>query len=125
MSCHHVPGGLQDMLDETWGRQPTTLKVLPADPTPRKPEPTPERPALSPFQFAKKVEKALDDYVRPMLRKDDGDLELIDIKDTNLYVKFEGACQGCESSGHTKKLMVEKTLKDMVDDRVRVIVVES
>jgi len=125
MSCHHVPGGLQDLLDEAWGRQPTTLKVLPVMPGPREPEPSGERPPISPFQFAKKVEKALDEYVRPMLRKDDGDLELLDIKDSLLYVRFSDSCEGCASSRHTKKLMIEKTLKDLVDDRIRVIVVES
>ncbi len=32
MSCHHVPGGLQDLLDETWGRddkKPQTLRATP------------------------------------------------------------------------------------------------
>jgi len=37
MSCHHKPGGLQDLLAEVWGPQPLTLKVLPTQPTPREP----------------------------------------------------------------------------------------
>jgi len=123
MSCHHVPGGLQDILDETWGRQSTTLKVLPVMPTPREVEPTPERPEISPFQFAKKVEKALEEYVRPLLKREDGDLDLLDIKGALLYVRFSDSCDGCSGSDQTKKLMVERTLKEMVDDRIRVITV--
>ena len=29
MSCHHVPGGLQDLLDETWGAGESKVKALP------------------------------------------------------------------------------------------------
>jgi len=66
------------------------------------------------------VEKALDAYVRPMLRRDGGDVELLDIKDTVVYCRLVGACAGCGGAGMTMKLMVERTLKEMVDDRVRI-----
>ncbi|MBP1776808.1 MAG: Fe-S cluster assembly protein NifU [candidate division NC10 bacterium] len=120
MSCHHKPGGLQDLLAEVWGPQPLTLKVLPTQPTPREPVAV-DRATLSPYQFSKKVEKALDAYVRPMLRRDGGDVELLDIKDTVVYCRLVGACAGCGGAGMTMKLMVERTLKEMVDDRVRII----
>jgi NifU-like protein len=118
MSCHHVPGGLQDLLDEIWGREPVKMKEVPEEPGPREAE----RPAeLSPFRFSKEVEKTLDEYVRPMLQKDHGDLELLDIKDRLVYVKLTGACAGCVGASQTLKLMVEQTLKDRVDERIRVI----
>jgi NifU-like protein len=69
----------------------------------------------------KKVEKTLDEYIRPMLRQDGGDVEIVDIKDTVVYCKLGGACAGCCSAGLTLKMMVEKSLKDMVDERIRVI----
>jgi NifU-like protein len=122
MSCHHVPGGLQDLLDEAWGPRPTTFRELPVFPAPRE-HGSLEQPAISPFQFSKKVEEALDEYVRPFLRKDGGDLELLDIKDTLLYIRLKGACAGCGSSAQTMKLMVERTLKEMVDERNRVVTV--
>src|SRR5208283_5883948 len=28
MACHHIPGGLQDMLDEAWGSGKRELKIL-------------------------------------------------------------------------------------------------
>lgn len=120
MSCHHKPGGLQDLLTEVWGAQPMTLKVIPTPPTPREPVAA-DRAALSPYQFSKKVERALDQYVRPMLRRDGGDVELVDIKDTVVYCRLVGACAGCGGAGMTMKLMVERTLKEMVDDRIRII----
>ena len=122
MSCHHKPGGLQDLLTEIWGAQPLTLKVLPSPPEPRAPV-APDRPVPSPYQFSKQVEKALDQYVRPMLARDGGDLEIVDIKDTAVYCRLVGACTGCGGAGVTMKLMVERTLKEMVDDRIRIIAV--
>ena len=120
MSCHHKPGGLQDLLTEVWGPQPLTLKILPTPPAPRESVAV-DRAHLSPYQFSKQVEKALDQYVRPMLRRDGGDVELVDIKDTVVYCRLVGACAGCGGAGMTMKLMVERTLKEMVDDRVRII----
>lgn len=120
MSCHHVPGGLQDLLDEAWGRAPASHKEMPEPPAPLETSGG-GAPALSPFQFSKQVERTLDSYIRPMLRKDGGDLELLDIKDTLVYLRLTGMCAACPSSGMTMKLMVEKTLKEMVDERIRVI----
>jgi NifU-like protein len=121
MSCHHKPGGLQDLLNEVWGVQPVLLKVLPSVPEPR--EPAADRPALSPYQFSKRVEQVLDEYVRPMLKRDGGDVEIVDIKDLVVYCRLVGACSGCGGAGMTMKLMVERTLKDTVDDRIRIIAV--
>lgn len=114
MSCHHAPGGLQDLLDQVWSGGPAAEAPATAAP-PQAPE------ALSPFQFAKKIEKAMDAYIRPMLQKDGGDVELVDIKDTLVYCRLGGACAGCQSANNTLKLLVEKTLKDQVDERIRVI----
>ncbi len=120
MSCHHTPGGLQDLLTQVWGAQPTTFKELPVLPMARVPAVNP--PAdMSPFKFAKKVEQVLDEYVRPMLRKDSGDLELVDIKDSLVYVRLVGACSDCVGSGRTLKMLVEQALKDQVDERIRVV----
>lgn len=120
MSCHHTPGGLQDLLTQVWGAEPTSFKELPVLPMARVPAVAPP-PDMSPFRFAKKVEQVLDEYVRPMLRKDGGDLELVDIKDTLVYVQLIGACSDCVGSGRTIKMLVEQALKDQVDERIRVV----
>ena len=123
MSCHHKPGGLQDLLDEAWGTRPTTLREDPQSPEAREaggPVVAGAEP-LSPYQFAKKVERTIDEYIRPLLQKDGGDLELVDIKDTLVYCRLTGACVGCAGAGFTLKLTVEQLLKERVDPRVRVI----
>ncbi|NQT15208.1 MAG: iron-sulfur cluster assembly scaffold protein [Planctomycetes bacterium] len=125
MSCHHVPGGLQDLLDDAWGPDKNALRIVPVQgPDTEEPSPPVAEPlALSPYQFSKKIEKALDEYVRPLLAKDGGDLELVDIKDALVYCRLAGACAGCSGANQTLKMMVEKTLKEVVDERVRVIAV--
>ena len=125
MSCHHVPGGLQDILDEIWGKDKDSLKIVPSVGPPVEPVESASggQPSLSPYQFSKKVEKAIDEYVRPLLVKDGGDLEIMDIKDTLVYCRLGGACAGCAGANQTLKMMVERTLKDMVDERIRVIAV--
>ena len=122
MTCHHTPGGLQDLLDEVWGPEPTRFKECMEFPTERLPV-IGEQEVLSSYQFSKKIERVLDEDVRPMLKADGGDLELVDIKGTLVYCSLQGACSGCPGAAQTLKLMVEKSLKDKVDQRIRVIAV--
>ncbi len=127
-SCHHAPGGLQDLLDETWGAgDGRQLKILPAMPAAvddtAQDNANPSQAALSPYQFAKKVEKTIEEYVRPMLQKDGGDVEIVDIKDALVYCRLTGACAGCANADRTLKTTVEHGLKDLVDERIRVIAV--
>jgi len=124
MSCHHVPGGLQDLLDEVWGKRGPDVRPSPSVPEPAAAREAPCRVAgngLSPYQFSKKIEKTIDDYIRPLLRGDGGDLEIVDIKDRLIYCRLHGACVGCAGAAITLKRMVEQVLKDRVDGRIRVI----
>jgi NifU-like protein len=120
MSCHHTPGGLQDILNKVWGERPTAFKELPVLPMAREPKAQPPR-EMSPFKFAKLVEHVVDDQVRPKLAKDGGDIEIVDIKDTTVYCSMKGACADCIGSQRTLKMMVEQALKEQVDERIRVV----
>jgi len=61
------------------------------------------------------VEKALD-KIRPSLRADGGDIELIDVVDGVVKVRLTGACGGCPMSQMTLKMGVEKVLKQQVPE---------
>ena len=119
MSCHHKPGGLQDILDEELGKKPSSYKENGEEPAA---VPDAEQ-QLSPYQFSKKVEETVDEYIRPMLQNDGGNIEIIDIKEQLIYCRLEGACAGCPGAAMTLKMMVERTLKDTVDQRIRVVAV--
>jgi Fe-S cluster biogenesis protein NfuA len=56
------------------------------------------------------VEKVLE-KIRVALRRDGGDIELVEIKDSIVYVRLKGACGTCPMSTLTLKNWVETNLK--------------
>jgi len=57
-----------------------------------------------------KILKALDS-VRPILQKDGGDVELVEIDNKKVKVKLTGACQGCRSATVTLSRAVLKAIQ--------------
>ena len=73
---------------------------------------TPDRDAL-----LSRIEAALDEHVRPGLRADGGDVEVVGIDDDRIVqVRMTGACQGCASSVMTQTFGVEAVLKARVPE---------
>jgi Fe-S cluster biogenesis protein NfuA len=66
-----------------------------------------------------KVQAALD-KIRPMLQRDGGDVELVDVQDGIVTVRLRGACAGCPMSQMTLKNGIEKLLKREVPEIVAV-----
>ena len=62
-----------------------------------------------------KVQAVLDS-IRPNLRADGGDVELVDVKDGVVSVKLKGACAGCPMSTMTLKNGIERLLKEELSD---------
>jgi len=117
-TCHHTPGGLQDLLDEEWGQNSRKLKIVPKV---AKVEGSDQGTPASPYQFSKRVEKVIEECVKPILKRDGGAVEIIDIKDKLVYCHLTGACKKCIYAGVTTEEVVEKTLRDMVDEEIKVI----
>lgn len=62
------------------------------------------------------------DQVRPFIRGDGGDIELIDVDDSGVVrVRLHGACIGCPSSAITLALGIERNLRDQVPEVTRVV----
>ena len=52
--------------------------------------------------------------IRPYMEKDGGYLEFVNIKDSYIYIKFEGACSSCGQTDETMMLdAIERSL--MID----------
>jgi len=62
-----------------------------------------------------KVEAAIN-KVRPMLQRDGGDVELVEIEDGVVKVRLQGACAGCPMSQMTIKNGIERFLKQEVPE---------
>lgn len=76
---------------------------------------------LSPYQKAKRIEETIETQIRPILRRDGGDLEIVDVKDNLVYVALTGACESCDSATQTLELIVATILQDQLDPEIRVI----
>ncbi|MBP3846905.1 Fe-S cluster assembly protein NifU [bacterium] len=79
---------------------------------------------LTPTQWILKVNNVIESQISPELNKDGGDIELVDIKDKDIYVKLRGMCSGCKNSTITLKVFVESTLKHALGDDINVIEVK-
>ncbi len=75
----------------------------------------------------KKVEVVLTKQVRPVLLKDGGDLEVVDMKEkdgfTDVYINYLGACEGCPSAKTGTLGFIEGFLQKELDENIRVIIV--
>ena len=73
------------------------------------------------IQRLKLIETVIDDEIRPMLQKDGGDIQLVDVDHAKIIVKFMGMCSNCPSSQLTLKNLVEAKLREMVDPDLVVV----
>jgi NifU-like protein len=71
---------------------------------------------MTSLQKIKKIEEVLEREIRPGLRKDGGDIELIDVDGDFVVVSLRGACKSCSKSQTTIKEYVEKKLRELVLD---------
>lgn len=62
-----------------------------------------------------KVEAALE-KIRPALRADGGNVELVDVKDGIVTVRLTGACGSCPMSTMTLRMGVERVIKEEVPE---------
>ena len=85
---------------------------------------TPKSETLTSTQWILKVNSIIEHQISPELVKDGGDIELVDIKDKDIYVRLQGQCSGCKNSTMTLKLFVETTLKNALGDDINVIEVK-
>jgi NifU-like protein len=76
-------------------------------------------------QKIKKVEATLDEYIRPMLVMDGGNMEVIDIKENlphfDIYIRYLGACSSCASGSTGTLYAIESVLRQKVDENVRIL----
>lgn len=77
-------------------------------------EQKPRQAALSNIQKIRMVEETLEREVKPALRKDGGDIELVDFDNNIVFVKLRGTCSTCAASQVTLKNYVESKIRELV-----------
>lgn len=74
----------------------------------------------SKMEIYDKVKEVLDE-IRPSLRADGGDVELVEVEDGIVKVRLKGTCSGCPMSTMTLKLGIESQIKQKLPEIKEVI----
>ncbi|MDD3591143.1 MAG: iron-sulfur cluster assembly scaffold protein [Sulfurovum sp.] len=78
-------------------------------------------------QKIKSVESILEEYIRPTLKADGGDVELVDIKEADevfeVLIKYRGECMSCSMNTTTTLAGIEDMLRFKLKAPLKVIVV--
>lgn len=80
-----------------------------------------EMAAMSKTQQIIKINNVIERFIADELRKDGGDIELVDVEDSKVYVKLRGACSSCKNAMVTLKYFVENTLRDHISPDIEVV----
>jgi NifU-like protein len=106
-SCHEK---IQEIIDTSLGKErPALKKVI----------------RLTNIQKIKLIEETLEREIKPALKKDGGDIELVDVDGNNVLVKLRGTCATCSASQITLKHYVESKLRELVAPELLVEEVQS
>jgi NifU-like protein len=73
-----------------------------------------KRTRLTNIQKIRLIEETLEREIKPSLRKDGGDVELVDVEGNTVLVQMRGTCATCAASEITLKHYVESKLREMV-----------
>ncbi len=110
-SCHPK---IDAIIDKVWGeKEKKPVLVKPA-----------KEEKLTNIQRMRLIEETLEREIKPALRQDGGDLELIDIDGSKVLVALRGTCSFCPSADFTLKQYVEAKLKEFVAEDITVEVKE-
>jgi Fe-S cluster biogenesis protein NfuA len=69
------------------------------------------------------INEILDEKVRPALAGDGGWLEVLNLKDHTLSIRYQGACGSCPSSLSGTLMAIEGMLRQEVDPEIEVVAV--
>ncbi len=69
---------------------------------------------MTTLEKIKRIEEVIEREIKPTLKKDGGDIHLIDVDGDFVTVSLRGACANCYSSRTTLKEYVEKKLREQV-----------
>lgn len=69
------------------------------------------------------INALLDERIRPYLASDGGWLEVLELEDKTLKIRYEGACGSCPSSLTGTLMAIENMIKEEIDPEIEVVAV--
>jgi Fe-S cluster biogenesis protein NfuA len=76
-------------------------------------------------EIENKIIEVLEQYIRPAVESDGGQITFKELKDGVVTVQMRGSCSGCPSSTMTLKAGIEALLKRLLPDDVKEVVSEA
>jgi len=80
---------------------------------------------LTNIQKIQLIQQTINEQIRPALRADGGDIELIDLEGNKVTVALRGMCSQCRMAEFTMKEVIEVKLREFVSDDIVVEEQES
>ncbi len=109
-SCH---ADLQEIIDAVHSGE------APAEESETKGKPP--KAKLTNIQKIRMIEETIDREIRPKLKTDGGDVELIDVEGNRVIVAMRGTCAQCPTAPFTMKDTIEAPLREFVSDDLVVV----
>ena len=73
-------------------------------------------PAAATGPLAEQVREVLESQINPAIASHGGAINLVDVKDTEIYLEMSGGCQGCAMSRMTLRQGVERMVRQAVPE---------
>ncbi|WFB34550.1 NifU family protein [Kiritimatiellota bacterium B12222] len=82
---------------------------------------SPLRKKMTEMDEREKIEHVINEWSRPFMKSEGGDLSIERVSGTVVYVRLHGVCAGCAAAAITLQYMVEEPLQSFVNPDIRVI----
>ena len=66
------------------------------------------------------IQETINEQIRPTLRADGGDIDLLDVEGNKVLVAFRGMCAQCKMAEYTMRDVVQARLREFVSDELTV-----
>jgi len=72
-------------------------------------------------ELKERVQALLDNSINPAVAAHGGYIELIDVKDSTVYIQMAGGCQGCGAADVTLKAGIERLIKEEIPEVTEIL----
>lgn len=104
--CGSCRGEIQQIIEKIRGKKEKSADV---SGKPKK---------LTNLQKIQLIQRTISEQIRPLLKTDGGDIDLIDIEGSKVIVAFRGMCSQCPTAEFTLKDVVEARLREFVSNDI-------
>ena len=106
--CGKCKPEIEELLKEFWRKEDPKRDSLKEE----------KKEELTNLEKISLIQETIEREIRPHLKADRGDIDIVDIDRDVVYVKFLGACLGCPATGLTLKSFVESKLREFVKESI-------